>query len=117
MSSNMAEQPLGSSKLPALLGAALVSKLNFRHVMFSGLALIGASATHMYVQARSVGARSSHFSHVAKQSSLNFDLSNFHGTLGSMITCNSSGACFLRLALNCNDDNFDLSHVHGTLGS
>ena len=66
MSSNMAEQPLGSSKLPALLGAALVSKLNFRHVKFSGLALIGASATHMYFQARSVSARGSHFSHVAK---------------------------------------------------
>ena len=66
MSSNMAEQPLGSSKLPALLGYALVSKLNFRHVIFSGLALIGASATHMYFQARSVGARSSHFSQVAK---------------------------------------------------
>ena len=65
MSSNMAEQPLGSSKLPALLGAALVSKLNFRHVKFSRLALIGASATHMYFQARSVGARNSHFSQVA----------------------------------------------------
>ena len=117
MSSNMAEQPLGSSKLPALLGAALVSKLNFRHVTFSGLALIGASATHMYFQARSVGARSSHFSHVAKRCSLNFDLSNVHGTLGSMITCNSSGTCFLRLVLNCNDDNFDLSNFHGTFGS
>ena len=66
MSSNMVEQFLGSSKLPAFLGASLVSKLNFRHVIFSGLALIGASAIHMHFQARSVGARSSHFSHVAK---------------------------------------------------
>ena len=66
MSSNMAEQLLGSSKLPVFLGAALCEHAtNFRHVHSLGACPHWCKSPHMYFLARCFGARINHFAAVA----------------------------------------------------